>query len=306
MKRSAVIGVVAAATAIVIGGGVGWWALTRAPSTEDAALRYVNALAAGDYETISAMGDPTIGAPLENELRLAFEGAAEYLSNPHIDSIDTEVDGKARVSTTIELQGDQLPMTFELVQSDTGEWRLGPRSTGSLEITTTLGDSVLVGDALVSASTPVALLPAVYKVAPAPGGLLAGEAQAAVTTDSQTIVVEASLSPDATASAQQQLDTYADACTQPAVEVADHCGLRVPWAADLTTLTNIVYRVEQHPFVTLADDGSTFTATDGVVVATATGTTWTGAAGTFTYQATDWTLSGSVRFQGNEMVLSVR
>ncbi len=79
--------------------------------------------------------------------------------------------------------------------------------------------------------------------------------------------------PEATGAAQAQLDAYADACTQPATTVPPNCGLRVPWAADLTALSSLAFRIDQRPVLVLSADARTFAATGGVVVATATGTT---------------------------------
>ncbi len=110
---------------------------------------------------------------------------------------------------------------------------------------------------------------------------------------------------DLTTIAQDELDAYADACTREATEVPPHCGLRVPWAADLATLDRVVFRVEQYPAIALSSDERTFSATGGVVVATAYGTTPDGAPARFTYRDDDWSLRGLVTRAGDELVLSV-
>ena len=141
----------------------------------------------------------------------------------------------------------------------------------------------------------------------APRGILSGSATAAVSTGTPTDVsLHTSLTAHATAAAQTQLDAYLEQCTARSDAVPDHCGLRVPWAVDLRSLDTIAFRIDDRPVVTLSDDGSSFDATEGVVVATATGTTRSGGPGTFTYRADDWSLRGSIRYEGDEMVLLVR
>ena len=67
----------------------------------------------------------------------------------------------------------------------------------------------------------------------------------------------------------------------------------------------MAFRIDQSPALTLSPDLRTFAATGGAIVATATGTTRAGGAGTFTYRADDWALRGTVCFTGDEMVLAV-
>jgi hypothetical protein len=216
---------------------------------------------------------------------------------------DSDAERTARAD--VELGGSPAVVGFTLVQVD-GQWKVKD-PFGSLIATTTLGDSVSVGHALVKADAPVALLPAAYPVTAAPQGLLAGESTALVATGTPVMVaVDASLSANATSRAQEQLDAYADACAEPATAVPDHCGIRVPWAADLATLTSLAFRIDAYPTLTISEDGRTFDAVDGALVATATGTTRAGDDGSFTYRAEDWALRGSVTFEGDQMMLAVR
>ena len=198
---------------------------------------------------------------------------------------------------------DERRDVFFVLGNDDGRWMLIGDYLASLEVAPVLsgtdapaGDSVWVGGALAPAGTPVALLPAEYGRRAAPRGLLSGRARSpSATTSRSPSRSRSSITPEATAAAQTQLDAYADACTQPAAAVPANCGLRVPWAADLATLTSIAFRIDQRPVLALAPDGRTFAATDGVVVATATGTTRAGATASFTYRADDWALRGTCR-----------
>ena len=56
----------------------------------------------------------------------------------------------------------------------------------------------------------------------------------------------------------------------------------------------------------LSADATGFDATGGVIVATATGASRAGGPESFTYRADDWSVRGSVRFEGDQMVLAVR
>ena len=104
---------------------------------------------------------------------------------------------------------------------------------------------------------------------------------------------------------EEQLDAYAAQCAQASDAVPPNCGLRVPWAADLASLTSIAFRVEQTPQVVLSPDLRTFDATGGVIVATATGVTRTGDEASFTYRADDWALRGTIALTADGMQLVV-
>jgi hypothetical protein len=109
-----------------------------------------------------------------------------------------------------------------------------------------------------------------------------------------------------TAAIQEQLDGYADACAAPAAAVPAHCGMVVPWAADLAQLSGVAFRIESYPVVVLSTDGRSFDATGGVLVATATGTTRDGAAGSVTYRSDEWALRGDVVVEDGRTIVSVR
>ncbi|MGN6218213.1 MAG: hypothetical protein ACTHNQ_01815 [Microbacterium sp.] len=111
---------------------------------------------------------------------------------------------------------------------------------------------------------------------------------------------------DRTAAIQEQLDHYADACAAPAKTVPEHCGIFVPWAADLAQLSGLAFRIEAYPVVVLSPDGRSFDATGGVLVATASGTTREGAPGSVTYRTGEWALRGDVVTHGDETTVSVR
>ena len=111
---------------------------------------------------------------------------------------------------------------------------------------------------------------------------------------------------DTTAAVQEKLDDYADACAAPATTVPAHCGIVVPWAADLAQLSAVAFRVETYPVVVLSADGRSFDATGGVLVATASGTTREGAPGSFTYRTDEWALRGDIAVEDGQTVVSVR
>ncbi len=70
-------------------------------------------------------------------------------------------------------------MDFTLARQH-GRWLVAD-NLASLEVRTTIGDSVRIGGVLVPAGHPVDLLPAVYPVAAAPTRMLAGQTSAVVT-----------------------------------------------------------------------------------------------------------------------------
>lgn len=306
MKRGAVVGIVVGAVAVVavVVGAAVWWSSAQ-PQTVDAAAReYLRALEEGDAAAIESLRD----APLDDVTRSAFASADAYIVDPRIARVDEDA-ARAAVTADAEIAGERRKISFALEEAE-GEWRLTD-DIPVVRIETAFGgspgggDSVWIGDALVGTADDVGLLPAVYTVRAAPRGILAGEVRAIVAETGATVELDTSLAADAASLAQEQLDAYLDGCTAPAAAVPGNCGIRVPWAADLASLERIAFRVEQYPALRLADDGASFEATGGILVATATGQTRGGELASFTYRAEDWAVRGAVRFTGDEMVLSV-
>ncbi|MFH8250498.1 hypothetical protein ACH3VR_09060 [Microbacterium sp. B2969] len=299
MRRGVVVAVAIAVAIVVVGGGLAWWLLSRPPGPEDTARGYLEALAAGDADRALSYAQPS-----DADLKGAFEGADEYLTEPSVGDV-ADAGDEATAAVTFRLDGSTQEATLPLARHD-GRWVVDSGGFGALTATTTIGDHVIVGDAVLPAGEDLQLLPAVYPVHAAPRGLLDGSTPVTVLPGAHAdAAVEASVSPDATRLAQQQLDVYAADCTRAATTVPTNCGLRVPWAADLATLSSIVFRVEQTPQVALAPDLRSFAATGGVVVATATGTTRGGDEASFTYSADDWALRGTIALTAEGMTLAV-
>ncbi len=306
MRRGAVIGIVAGALAAVAVGVALWWWLARpggASGPEDAAREFLSALESGDGER--AVGLLDSAPPNGADVAAALEGATARIESATIEGVAKGTGGATRAEVTFDLAAASHEASFGLVETDDG-WRVAADALGTLTGETTIGDSIAVGDVIIPADVPFALLPAQYSVTAAPRGLLEGEATADVLPGgSADAMVEASVSSEATERAQAQLEEYARACAQPADAVPRNCGLRVPWAADLATLESIAFRIERMPQLALSPDASAFDATGGIVTATATGTTRDGGTASFTYRADDWALRGIVSFEGDEMVLAV-
>lgn len=308
MKRGTVVGlVVGVAVIVTIVAGV-WWFLGRSPGPDDAARSYLVALESGDYAAIEALRVTPTDDPLVEQ---AFATASSRVTDARLVDVGDAHGGEVDVRAEVNLGGETRELAFTMQQVD-GRWTLTGDDLVTLHASVALdgapiGDSVRIGDALAPANTEVALLAAVYDVTAGPRGILSGTDSAAVMPgDPVEVEVEATLSPDATALAQEQLNAYLDQCTQPAAAVPTNCGIRVPWAADLTSLESIAFRVDERPALVLTADATGFDATGGVIVATATGASRAGGPGSFTYRADDWSVRGSVRFEGDQMVLAVR
>lgn len=302
MKRSTVLILALTAVAVVAAGaGIAVWSATRSPGPSDVAMTYFTALASGDAQAALAVTD--IPDAEHGDLTAAYEGA-ERVADPRVTEAVQSADA-AQVVVSYDIGGEAHESALELIRAADGAWAL-TSATGRVLVTPTIGDAAAIGDLTVPADDELALLPGGYAVHALPRGLVEGAASAVITPgELTTVALEAAVAPAATASAQEQLDAYATACTQPAAAVPANCGIRVPWAADLAALSSIAYRVERLPTVALAEDAATFAATDGIVVATATGPTRDGGTGTFTYRTDDWALRGTITFSGNEMVLAV-
>lgn len=308
MKRGAVIGIIGVVALAATAAGI-WWFLSRPPSADAVADEYLRALESGDYAAIESL----VASPLDDTVEAAFAGAESYVADARIVALETGADGDTTVRAEALVGGERHDLAFALRPRD-GRWLLTPESFAAVRVDTTFGgapgggDSAWIGEALVPTGTDIAVLPAAYVVEAAPRGILSGSTVVAVSGegDAEAVTIDTSLTPEATAIAQEQLDAYLDACAAPATAVPDNCGIRVPWAADLTSLTGIAFRIDERPVLALAADGSGFDATGGVIVATATGASRAGGTGTFTYRADDWAVRGAVDFVGDEMVLSVR
>ena len=300
MRRGAIAAIVVTVVVLAGAGGI-WWISTRPPSAEDGARRYLAALASGDAAAVVALQEPALGSDEQGQLMDAFAGATEYPSDGRV----VEVAHDDSVRATVVLGGQRRQLEFGMTL-DGNTWRITSDHLAALTVTTILGDSVWIGDALLPVGGAISLLPAVYPVTPAPRNVLTGATTVVVTGEEPlTVAVEASVSPDATTLVTEQLREYEDSCSRTSEAVPRHCGLRVPWAADLTSLSSIAWRIDQRPTVTLSPDGRSFAATGGVIVATATGTTPAGAPASFTYRADDWALRGSVVLSGDTMTLAV-
>jgi hypothetical protein len=298
-----VVGIVAAAGALLIAGGVAAWLLARPASAEEVADQYLRALADGDAAAIRSLHADD--EALSEQTEAIFAGATAYITDYSV-ALAAESDAVRTARANVQLDGDPAVIVFTLTQRD-GRWTIGDDSVASLQVDTSIGDSVRVGGVLVPASTELPVLPAVYPVTAAPEEFVRGEALVIVTGEAPVAVaIDASLTPEAAGLAQGRLDAYADSCTLPATAVPDSCGVRVPWAADLAALSSIAFRIDAYPALALAPDGRSFAATGGHLVATATGTTRAGQEASFTYRADDWALRGSVSFEGDQMVLEVR
>lgn len=308
MKRGAVIGIVGGAAALAAAIAVAVWWFSSRPQTPDAAARaYLDALETGDYSAIDGLLDEPVDAHVE----AAFASAAAYAQDARVVTIAEAGQGRMQVRAQAEIDGEPHELAFALTSSSEG-WNVAPDSLPTLRVEATLaggpglGDSAWIGEALVPTGTEVVLLPAVYEVAAAPRGILSGTAVATVATPDTTVALDTTIASDAASIAQQQLDAYLDTCAAPATDVPENCGIRVPWAADLTSLERIAFRIDEYPALVLSPDGTRFDATDGVIVATATGDARTGGSEAFTYRAEDWAVRGEVTFTGDELVLAVR
>ncbi|WP_300593056.1 hypothetical protein [Microbacterium sp.] len=302
MKRGPLIAVVAAGVVLLAVAGLVLWLLQRPPGPQAVAEDYLRALAGGDAETaLDLVASDSLDPSM---IEAAFAGATATISDAEVTGV-IEDGETATASITYTLDSTSGSGELMLQQTPTG-WKVAPDGLGTVTITSALGDAAAIGTAVFGVNEPVVLLPALYQIDAAPVGILTGALTVAVAPGSAaTAALQPQLSDTALETASAQVQAYVDACTAPADAVPENCGIRVPWAADLATLTSLSFRVETAPTLAFAEDLSSFAATGGVLVATASGTTRDGSAGTFTYRTDDWSLRGGMAFTGNQLVLSV-
>jgi hypothetical protein len=303
VRRGILIGLAIGAVAIVaLVAGAVLWTSTRPPSASDVVRAYFAALADGDAD--AALAATTLPDEAADRAAEAYAAVQTPISDARVTSAQ-EDSGAASIAVAYALGGSERETTLQLTSEGARGWRITD-GTANLVVSTSLGEAVRIGELSVPGGTDLALLPGRYEVEAAPRGLLEGSTTVDLEPGAAAEApVTASLTPEAAALAQEQVDAYAEACATASSSVPANCGIRVPWAADLATVSRIAFRIEQRPVVALAADGRTFAATGGAIVATVTGTTRDGVTAGFTYRADDWALRGTISYTADEMVLGV-
>ncbi|MCR2817053.1 hypothetical protein [Microbacterium jiangjiandongii] len=303
MKRTTVIAIVAASAVVVLALAAVVWTLARPRTVEDAAERYLRALAAGDTAALRPLLPPD--APADTVLTM-FAEADAYVEDPEITR--READGDVTTfRASARLQGETATIRFDLTEAS-GNWTLTDDSLAVIDVTTSLSDAVAVGETVLPlrAEGALAVLPAVYTLQAAPTDFLDGAATVVATAQAPVpATIDAVLAPDAATRAQPQLDAYLDDCAEATTEVPQRCGLAIPWAADLAELTAVNLRIEAYPVLSIDPATLSFVATDGVVVATAAGVDRDGETASATYRTDAWTLRGVVTFTDGQALLTV-
>ncbi|MFK0240892.1 hypothetical protein ACIQTX_08520 [Microbacterium sp. NPDC090281] len=286
-----------AAGLVVIAAGLWFWqSTTRPPTPEDAALGYLHALESGDADAVAATGITVSATALD-----AFGSATALIEEAVVTTVREDGDS-ANVDVTFRLDDEKRTAQLTLIPID-GRWTVDESGLGTLTAQSTIGSDVAIGAATTPVSKEIALLPAAYTVTAAPSALLSGETTVQLLPGAAaTAAVDAELRPEATAAAQTQLDEHLETCTAPGSEVPDGCGIRIPWGTEFREVTEIDYRIDESPAITLTPTG--FTAQGGVLVATMTGIGQDGAARTVTYRTDSWSLRGEASFTADGLVLS--
>jgi hypothetical protein len=295
---------IAVAAAVIVAAAVVVGVVSRPSEPDAVAQEYLDALAAGDGERALSRVQEQPDDGVDRTGMLA--GASELITEPRVVGVDRPSDGtSAEVAISYALSGEAHEGSLILDRVD-GEWAITGGALAAVEVASDLGDTALLGDVRVPLGV-VEVLPARYDVRAAPADILIGEGGiTALPGAVRPVALDAELSPDALAEAQEQLDEYARACAAPATEVADACGFVLPWAARLSRLDAVTYRIDALPALALAADGGSFEATGGDIVATVAGPGLDGAPTTATYRDDDWSLRGVVRIDGDTLTLAVR
>lgn len=287
--------IVAAAVMVVVGvAGVLMWAGSRQAGPEAVARAWLVAVADGDEDAARAA--------MSGGDALEVGGAAERLSEPSVGAVRIEGDA-AEAEVSFVLAGESHATSLTLSETPDG-WRVGPDALGRVDVSTGLGDSVTIGEAVVPVGE-VRLLPGIYDITPAPREYLGDAVSVAVLPGERAdVAIDPRFTDAGVQAVREAVTDHLNACTQPATVVTDMCGLRVPWPADLAVLERIAYRIERLPEVQLTDDGG-FAATGGAVVATASGTGRDGSPASATYRDDAWGVRGTVTVTGEQIRLRV-
>ncbi len=304
MSRRTRILLIALATVVVVAAVASvavWFLAGRSPDARETAARYASALESGDDASLAPLLDPDLPAATVAARASAFAGATARPVDVRLGDL-VEDEDTARVAATATMRGEPITIDIMLVRTE-GAWHLDDDTLPVLDVSTTLGTQVTVGDAVVPTGT-VRLLPAVYPVMASPADLVSGTAEVSlVANETTTVQIEAHYSAHATVAAQSALEAYATDCTAPSTSVAPRCGLAVPWGVEIAELESVAYRIEQMPALQIRDD-ATFSATGGSYTVTARGTGHDGEPTTVTYRDDSWELRGGVDLEGDTVTLS--
>ena len=329
-RTSAIVAAAVVAIVAIVGGFVAWSFISRPSGAAETAGAYLAALERGDGVAASALSAPQAAGETAVEFG-ALDDATEWISAARVETI-TEEGTDATATATFTLAATQHSVTMTL-SNRSGAWLVTDAPATTLRATSTMGAGIEIGDVAVpfddaaaagadaataagtgtetetkaaTHAATVALLPGVYEVTAAPAGLLEGAQEVVATgAESLNVALQPTLGAAALTAADAQLATYLAACTAPATAVPLDCGIRVPWAADLASLTRLTFRIDKAPTLALAPDGSGFAATGGTLVATAVGVDDGGGAASFTYRDSEWALRGSVGFTIDALTLEV-
>lgn len=282
---------------LLIGAGLWiWQASSRPASAEDTALSYLRALESGDAAALAAVSTTAPETALT-----AFAAADERIGDATTTAVEQSGD-TATVEVAFVLADEKHTASLPLSQ-DEGGWRIDAAGLGSLRADSTAGSFVRIGDATFAIGEAVALFPAVYTVTPTPRELLSGQADVIVLPgEAAAVSLDTALLPAATEAAQTALDEHLAECTTGGADIPAGCGIRIPWGTEFRAVSDIRYRIETPPALTLTPTG--FDAEDGVLVATVTGTGQDGNPRTTTYRTESWLLRGDASFTETSVVLS--
>ncbi|MDR6865622.1 hypothetical protein J2Y69_000204 [Microbacterium resistens] len=295
-RRRVLLLVGAVTAAAIVTAGVWWWLARPAPGPEETALGYFHALATGDPAAVRASG-----LEVDEAAATAYASAFGTVSDPTVTDVDPHAD-TARVTVSFRLDGAEHRTIVAMIERD-GRWHASSPITGTLTVARPWGEAAVGGTPI--GAGPLPLLPAVYEVRAAPMELVTGSAEAVVLPGEEADAALApALTERAAAEAQARLEDRLRQCAEPASAVPEHCGMRVPWAADLATIDRVLFRIEKMPTVAL--DPPSFAATGGALVATVTGADHAGAPAAATYRTDSWGVRGDLRFDDDRLLLAVR
>ncbi|MDZ8172075.1 hypothetical protein [Microbacterium xanthum] len=297
MSRRIVALVIAVGTAALLGAALLWWTLAAAPSgstATSAAEDYLAALERGDLAAVEALRADALPA----QTAAAFAGAIT-IREARVEVTGERQDDEVAVEASAFFGDERRDFRFSVTEGDDGQW-LVSGDLGEIVPTTSPGAAIAVGDAVVASGTALPVLPARYRLTPLPVELLQGEEQVAVgPRETVEVSVGSRLADGAVDVVQDALDAHADACTRTAAITPEGCGFDVPWPADFSDVDSIAYRIDTYPSVSeVTPDGLTV-ASEGILVATVRGTLrGGGGTGERTYRTADWTLRGTLSFEG--------
>ena len=276
---------------------------------------YLTAISQGKASQANKLVDPGVTKNAAALLSDDVLGESKALmKNAKVTKVSTRGDS-AYAEVSYSVDGTAFDDVLELSKDGKqgvffDKWKIDKPLLSSVYVYASQGTVVSVNgkDVDFGKDYDLAAYPGSYEIGAPEGDFFEAEAQTFVAgtgskASYEAVELELTPSEGLTKAVQETLNEYIDECAASTEVDPEDCGLRSPASYEFLE-AKMKYSLEKYPVVTIDESGDSFTSTDGVVTATATGKEYDGSTGTAEYTTPDgWGLSGYLVIEGDEVTL---